>query len=326
MPDLQTTASAAFPPIGITTAPSVASVTVVFNAADRILRQMAALRLQTRPINEIVVVDNASTDGTAEVIRAQYPDVTILRLPENRGHCGAWAAGIEYAALRRHHDWVWTFDDDSVPTAGALDRMLRISDDAADSSVGILAALPFHPQSDSPYPPLQWRDAFIKTSEVDLESPIVFADLVFASGAMVRRDVVETIGVPRADFFMDFGDFEYCMRARRHGYRIAVIPEAKVSHEVGEAKPVRIFGRQYLWPDHAIWREYYMARNFAYTVWRLYPNWRSKLFVVRHLVRHSVGLLIFGRNKVAGLRRILQGFFDGLNGRLGVRFRPDTTN
>ena len=46
--------------------------------------------------------------------------------------------------------------------------------------------------------------------------------------------MVEAIGLPRADFFMDFFDFEYCLRARSHGYRIAVITRSKLAHEIGK--------------------------------------------------------------------------------------------
>jgi rhamnosyltransferase len=140
---------------------------------------------------------------------------------------------------------------------------------------------------------------------------------------MVRREVVEKIGLPRADFFMDFLDFEYCLRARSHGYKIAVITRAKLAHEVGNARRVRLLGYSRLWPDYAPWREYYVSRNIAYVAWWLYPSRRTKRFVARHLARHAGGVLLFGSHKLASLKKMVQGFWDGRRASLGIRFRPD---
>jgi glycosyltransferase involved in cell wall biosynthesis len=77
---------------------SIASVTTACNAASVLPRQMEALLRQTRALDEIIVVDNASTDNTRALLAERYPQVTVLGLPENLGAAGAWAAGLEYAA------------------------------------------------------------------------------------------------------------------------------------------------------------------------------------------------------------------------------------
>ena len=270
------------------------------------------------------MVDNASSDGTSALIAERYPQVTLLRLPENLGIGAGLAAGLAYAALEKRHDWVWTFDQDSVPNDDALEALLEGAASFANGQceVGIVAPLPVHRPSGVCYPPLIWRDGFVKPSAELLRGPIWFADLAISSGCMVRRDVVEKIGLPRADFFMDFVDFEYCLRARSHGYKIAVITRSQFAHEIGNAREVRLPGYSALWHDHASWREYYMSRNMAYAVWWLYPSPRAKRFVIRHLARHAGGSLLFGSNKLACLKRMVQGFWDGRRASLGVRFRP----
>ena len=69
--------------------PSVASVTVAYNDARVLPRQMDALLGQTRPLQEIIVVDNASTDSTRALLAERYPEVRVLRMPENMGVGGA---------------------------------------------------------------------------------------------------------------------------------------------------------------------------------------------------------------------------------------------
>ena len=306
---------------------SVASVTVAYNGALVLPRQLDALKRQTRPLQEIVVVDNGSADDTIALLAEHYPDVTVLRMPENVGIGGALAMGLVYAALEKRYDWVWTFDGDSVPADDALQILLEGTESlgVAGSEVGMAAALPVHKETGACYQPLLWRDGFVKPSVELLRQAIWFADLVIGSGCMVRREVVEKIGLPRTDFFIDFVDFEYCLRARSHGYKIAVIARAKVAHEIGRARKVWLPGNSRVWPDHAPFREYYMSRNLVYAAWWLYPSHGAKRFAMRHLARHAGGVLLFGSNKMACLTRMVQGFFDGLQANLGIRFRPDSS-
>ena len=270
-------------------------------------------------------MDNASTDGTSALLADRYPQVKVLRMSENLGVGGGAAAGLAYAALERRHDWIWTFDADSAPNDDTLEVLLEATESLGntDGEVGMAAPLPIHQETGTCYPPLLWRDGYVKPSAELLRQPIWFADLVIGSGCMVRREVVEKVGLPRADFFMYFLDYEYCLRVRSHGYKIAVVTRSHFSHAIGNGRRVRLPGYSRLWPDYAPWREYYLSRNMAYTAWWLYPSRGTKTFVVRHLARHAGGVLLFSSNKLASLKKMAQGFWDGHQATLGIRFRPD---
>jgi GT2 family glycosyltransferase len=304
---------------------SIASITVAYNAAKALPLQLEALSRQTRGLQEIIVVDNASRDDTSAMLVERYPQVTVLRMKENLGMAGAWAAGLTYAALERGHDWMWTFDDDSVPGNDALEVLLRGREtlNGVQDEVGMVAPMPVHAETGTSYPPLLWRDGYERPTAELMNKPVWFADLVIASGCMVRRELVAEVGLPRADFFMDFFDFEYCLRARSHGYRIAVISNCRFAHEIGNARPVRLPGYFRVWPNHPAWREYYISRNLVYVAWWLYPTPGTKRFLIRHLLRHAGGVVLFGSDKFTCLRRIVQGFLDGKRANLGIRFRPE---
>jgi len=289
------------------------------------VRHLDALLRQKRSLQEIIVVDNAATDETCSLLAARYPDLTVLRMPENLGTGGALAAGLAYAAREKKHDWIWMFDQDSVAATDALETMLQEADrfEGDSSKVGIIAALPVNQQMENSSSPWLWHNGFVKTPSELLSLPVLFTDLVITSGSMVRREVVERIGLPRSDFFMDFVDYEYCLRARLHGYKIAVITRAKLQHEIGRVRTIRFLGRRWFWSDHRPFREYYMSRNLAYSVWWLYPSLAAKVSVLRHLMRHAVGVLLFGSEKLDCLKKMVQGFWDGRKASLGVRFRPD---
>jgi|SRR5580658_470618 rhamnopyranosyl-N-acetylglucosaminyl-diphospho-decaprenol beta-1,3/1,4-galactofuranosyltransferase len=309
-------------------ATSIASVTTAYNAVRVLPRQMDALLGQTRPLQEIIVVDNGSTDGTRALLAERYPQATVLAMSANLGAAGAWSAGLEYAALQKRHDWVWAFDDDSVPSPGALEGLLAAGESRTniEANTGMVAGMAVHRESGASYPPLLWHEGFHKPPAALLRQPVWFADLAIASGLLVRRELVESIGLPRADFFMDFFDFEYCLRAGAQGYKIAVVSGVTLSHEVGDARPVRLPGYSALWPNHAPWREYYMSRNLAYVAWWLYPSAGTKRSTVRHMLRHACGSLLFGSEKFACVKKMVQGFWDGRRAQLGIRFLPGSSS
>jgi GT2 family glycosyltransferase len=303
---------------------SVASVTVATNAAHLLPRQLEALRRQSRALDEIVIVDNASRDGTAEMLAANYPEVTVLRLPENRGVGGGYAAGLAHAANAKKHDWIWLLDDDSIPAQAGLENLLvglqHLGDRIGDTA--ILAPVCVDLKTSVEYPGLSWRNGRLLPTPCDPIQPLSFVDGVISSGSLVSRVAVEAVGLPRADFFMDFVDYEYCLRMRRHGFRIAVVRDCVLDHEIGAQTNFNVLGRKVSWSDHAPWREYYIARNETFTLWHEYPTLATRAFVVDRRARHAIRVVLFGKEKLACLNMIWRGFKDGLIGRLGVRFRP----
>lgn len=307
----------------ITESYSVASVTVATNAASMLPRQLDALAGQNRKLDEIVIVDNASNDGTTEMLRARYPHVTILRLPENQGVGGGYSAGLAYAALTKKHRWTWLLDDDSVPPADGLQNLLQgLQFTATTAEPAVLAPVCRDLATSASWPGMTWRNWRFVPTWGDPDQPLTFVDFVISSGTLIRSDAVQAVGLPRADFFMDFVDYEYCLRLRRHGYSIAVVQGSILEHEVGSVVPYSFLGRKGAWASHAPWREYYIARNETFTIWQDYPRFMTKVFVLYRLARHSVGILLFGRQRLACLRRQWQGFMDGRVGRLGIRVLP----
>lgn len=299
----------------------IASVTVAYNAADVLPRQLDALRRQTLKLDEIVVVNNASSDGTADLLVRDYPEVTVLHQHTNGGVGGGYAAGLHYAATEKKYDWIWLLDQDSVPTSESLERLIDGFDDLGEyaSDTAILAPVCMHTESKRTHAASLWRCGLQELPATGAQR-VLLVDSVISSGTLLRREAVEDVGLPLADFFMDFVDHEYCLRLRRRGYKIAVVTDSRLEHEIGNTVQVDVFGSKRSWTVHAPWREYYMARNEIFTVWKYFPDWRTKSNVARRLLRHALAILLLGRQKISCLEMMARGVADGRAGRLGIRY------
>jgi len=301
---------------------SIAAVTVAYEGERLLGRHLNALLGQTRPLDEIVIVNNGSRDQALQFLQSNFPMVTVIDLVTNTGIAGGLSAGLSYAALQKRYDWIWTLDQDSVPEADSLERLLEGLTvlGASGHRIGLLAPLCVCSEVGVSYPGLLWRNGWRLPPPEAKDLPTSFVDATISSGSLICREAVERAGLPRVDFFMDFVDLEYCLRLRRLGYEIAVVRSSVLDHALGKPRKLRILGHSAVWTDHAPWRYYYMARNEVYTIWNYYPNWGPKYSVVRRLFHCASRLLLYGKNKTACLKMMFLGVVDGRKGRLGVRF------
>ena len=103
---------------------SVCAVVVTHNRRDLLRRCLAALAEQQRPVDEVLVVDTASTDDTSAMVRTEHPGVQLLRLEENVGGAGGFHRGLAWAHARGH-DWLWLMDDDTFTLPDTLATLLE---------------------------------------------------------------------------------------------------------------------------------------------------------------------------------------------------------
>jgi len=111
----------------MTGAPAVTAVVVTYNRRDLLLESLAAVLAQDRAPDAVIVVDNASEDGTPAAVRDAFPAVRLAELRRNSGGAGGFAGGIALA-LAEDADLIWLMDDDTVPEPGALGALLTARD------------------------------------------------------------------------------------------------------------------------------------------------------------------------------------------------------
>jgi rhamnopyranosyl-N-acetylglucosaminyl-diphospho-decaprenol beta-1,3/1,4-galactofuranosyltransferase len=209
--------------------PKVAAVVVTRNRRELLRESLTALKDQTRPVDRIVVVDNASSDGTRDMLRHEFAEVLVVVLAVNQGATGGFYEGIS-TGCAEGADWLWLLDDDSFPRPTALEELL----DALDRLEG--RALPALLSSR-----VEWLDGEphpINMPTVRRRDPELLVDAArngllplrattWVSLLLARGAVDE--GMPLRHFFYQADDIEYTARILRRatGY---FVPDSVVEH------------------------------------------------------------------------------------------------
>lgn len=243
---------------------TIAAVVVTFNRLDLLKRLIGRLTSLPR-LDAILVVDNASGDGTGQWLAeeaARNPRVHARTLTTNRGGAGGFQAGLQWA-YDFGADLAWMMDDDGLPTCQCLDRLLDFEDDYDFWGPAVLAE---QRPAELCFPIRLPGTATVARTLSQLEAVAhgrVVADVVIPfNGVLVTRELVERIGTVRAEFFIWGDDVEYLWRARDAGARIATITDAHFLHPATDdlGTPM-LFGVTTYNHSPSDLKHYCMARN-----------------------------------------------------------------
>lgn len=296
----------------------VVAVVVAYNRRETLRSCLECLKSQTRPLDHILVVDNASTDGTREMLLSEFPDIETLFLESNSGGAGGFHAGLK-RALEGGFEWLWIMDDDVRPAPDALEQVWQ---KRQPNSVMV-------PMQQDDFGRLYglhvWNGRGIEVTEEIVEGKRpVEGDYLFAfAGPILSREVVRKVGLPRADFFIWFDDWEYSLRVLASGGRVIAVTNAILKHDVG-GKPAkrRFFGRTITRITPAPWKLYYGARNMLFVLLR---GGRPKRELLPFFASQLVNLVkdvVCEPDARKRVRMRLRGLSDGARGRLGKRVKP----
>ncbi|MBI6547035.1 MAG: glycosyltransferase family 2 protein [Cyanobacteria bacterium NC_groundwater_1444_Ag_S-0.65um_54_12] len=195
-------------------------VIVSYNTCQLLHECLRSLDQQTGPTWRAIVVDNGSIDDSVPMVREHFPATLVIAVNKNLG----FAAGVNRGLASASAPYVLLLNSDATLQAGALAALhARLE---TEPSIGLLAARLFNLDG-SPQPSCVPRH-FPWT----YSSPERSCDLRWASAAalVVRRTCLETIGSLDENFFYTGEDCDWCLRARRAGWRVALEPAAEVIH------------------------------------------------------------------------------------------------
>ncbi|MEO8357320.1 MAG: glycosyltransferase family 2 protein [Chloroflexota bacterium] len=243
---------------------------------------------------KIILVDNVSADGDSfESIRQQYTDIQIIPLTENLGYAGNNNIGIK-AALEQGAEWIFILNDDTVLDPACLSSLVEVG--MRDPAIGIVGPMVYHfdepnvIQSAGGMLGKYWQSIHLGRNELDHGQFNSVRQVQWISGCaiLVRRALIEEVGMLDAEYFLYWEETEWCIRAGQAGWKIFHVPYAKLWHKG--------VNRDYQPKPYVT---YYVTRNYLFTLakhnapftvrisalirvtqtllsWSIRPKWRIK--------------------------------------------------
>jgi GT2 family glycosyltransferase len=291
-------------------------VVLSWNGRDDTLGCLASLRAVEHEPLDVIVVDNGSTDGTAEAVREQFPEVELLRSEENLGFAEGNDIGIRHA-LERGADHVLVLNNDVEVEPGFVGALVAEAERRPDAGALCSKILYFEPRdriwfAGATFDPRRGYGRHLRYREPDdpAETEPWETDRACGAAMLVPRAVLEQVGDLDRELYLYAEDVEWSLRARAAGRRHYVVPRSRVYHKVsvgsgGENSPMPL---------------YYGTRNTLVVCERWAPlgrlgTWRRRAFVV---AVNSAAALKSARRADA-LRAVRDGWRDFRRGRLGQR-------
>ncbi len=302
----------------------VAAVVVTYNRKELLKECLDALLAQTYPVDSIILIDNASTDGTPEFLKEQgylkNPKIDYVRLLENTGGAGGFYEGVK-RGYKKGYDWLWLMDDDAEPKKDAMEKLGEYFNENNLSALAGSVVLAngiisyshrgninlnyMFPMPQKPLEPKSYRSNFI---EIDMASFV---------GILVNRRAIQKIGYPKKEFFIHNDDVEYCIRLRQVG-KIILIPDSVIVHKEAAKRGIikSFMGRKSSRiPYDKFWLNYYGMRNLVW-LGKKYSTNKVNFYLglYKNLIKSMIGVLVYDDKKIKRINFIVNSYIDGLKG------------
>jgi GT2 family glycosyltransferase len=290
----------------------VGVVVLNWNAYEDTRRCLRTVLASEYPDVVTVVVDNASTDGSWERLRAELPGLEMIRAERNLGYAGGNNLGIR-RALERGAEFVYVINNDTEVPPDSIGRLVEAM--AADSRIGQVGPLVHDATCNRigavggrvHWPSAEPRQ--IGHGEEDHGQYGEVADVEFVPGTavLVRAAALEEVGLIPEHYFIYFEDVDWSLRFRAAGWRTVAEPAARILHyessTMGRASPIKL---------------YYQVRNNLRFLGDWVPEAGRRATAARyHLKLAKVAARSALRGSFAHLRAIAAGYADFRAGRLG---------
>ncbi|NAS19301.1 glycosyltransferase [Clostridium butyricum] len=281
---------------------SVSAIIVTYNRKEMLLECINSLKNQSYSIDEIIIINNCSTDGTTDMLKEFKETLTIINLDKNIGGAGGFNNGIKYA-YNKGYDLFWLMDDDTIPENNALEILL---DEYAvlneNENIGFLASDVLwkdkKPCLMNIVTPLSVFNEFIERGNVKIQKA-TFVSL------LLTKQAVKKCGLPIKEFFIWADDAEFTYRVSKV-FDNYLIGKSKVIHKMNYNMNADIVK-----DNNRIERYYYEYRNKFYNR----KKWGGKAVLLHlfDLLKTIVNIILKSdKNKLKKIGVLFKGTIAGV--------------
>lgn len=297
----------------------VSVVIVNWNTCDLLKQCLEALESQTASSLEIFVVDNASSDGSPEMVREHFPDVQLIANQRNRG----FAAANNQALDKSSGQYILLLNPDTKVLDGAVDKLVAFLD--KESTVGACTSMLLNGDGSLQknvgnfysfwgtllenriVPRILPNNKFLAKKFVAFWDHTTQRDIDWARGAVLlfHRKVLDQVGLLDEQFYIYGEEIDYCWRIKKKGWRIVYLPAAKIIHYGQAASSQR---KQEMFIQN--YKSFYILLKKHYPVYSyLLYRARATLYLLPWLLKLALAMLVRGhgspkRTEAASLMRV----------------------
>jgi GT2 family glycosyltransferase len=288
----------------------VTAIVVNWKLREETLKCLRSLEQLDHPCR-IIVVDNGSSDGSADYITCHFPQAELVALPSNIGFAAACNRAITHALKDTTCEYVFLFNNDAVIHPHAISELLRAA--KVHPQAGILGPKMYY--SDRPntlwYAGARRRWGVLAAADtgrgqIDLGQfdTLRQVDYVFGTAMLIHRSVFERIGLFDEGFFLYLEDLDFCLRAQAAGFSLLFVPQAQIWHQ-GSAST----------SHNPAMRKYHTVKSTSYFL-RKHTSLASSLPVIIFwmLVLFRDILIDLAQGKSSVIQLYWAGLIDGLVG------------
>jgi GT2 family glycosyltransferase len=286
------------------TLPLVYVVVLNWNSRDDVIECVGSLINIDYPRYELLVVDNGSSDGSVESLKAEFPALQIIVNETNLGACEGRNVGIRYA-LEKGADYVALLDNDTVVDQNLLTELVKAGE--ADPQAGMLVPKVYDYWDRRKIASAGSRSCWFPPGRIKIiglgkEDSAIYErqrEIDYATGCavLVKREVFERVGMFDPTFFYGWEEYDLSKRIREGGYGILYVPDGRLWHKIASARGYPLLK----------WRHLGRATVYFYKKHISLPYLALPLYVLWVLARE----IIKGNRRAA--RSYLMGIWDGLS-------------
>ena len=288
----------------------IIAVVVTYNRKELLKECLDALYMQTYRIDEVVLIDNASTDGTDGYVK-EYMNIQknliYRRLKKNIGGAGGFYEGIKLA-FHRDADWIWVMDDDTIPCSNSLYELLEAIKVVGEKT-SFLASSVYGMNNKPMNVPVIDKDSNNGNYPdwyIYLENGMVKIKIATFVSLLINSKAVEHCGLPCRDFFIWGDDSEYTQRLTKFFAPAYLTGKSKVIHKRKDTGKISIVRES---DKKRIKMQYFSIRNSLINA-RAYKGIKG-IFVLTAKYLIWMCQIVFHKNqfKLLKLKIILKGYF-----------------
>lgn len=288
--------------------PQVSIIILNWNGKEDTIECLESLKNITYPNYEILLVDNGSTDGSVECLRKQYPEIEIIENGENLGFAEGNNVAIR-RVIEKGTDYILLLNNDTIVAPNILTELVEVLE--KDSSIGIAGPTVYYYKKkdliQSAGGKISWNKGQSShlTNENDMKlNKIRDVDYIMGCALFTKCDLFKKIGYLNKDYFAYWEETDWCVRAKRAGYRIFHVPAAKIWHKGGSTTKKTSGFYEYQMTRNMFWFMKTHATTKQYLAFIFYffgfQFWLSSAV---HVIYHK---------NILAYRSFLKGIIDGI--------------